>query len=231
MKLTSLSIVIPCFNTESTVKKVVMNAFAIGKQITSNLEIIALDDASVDSTLQILTTCKKQIPVLRIERHSLNMGYGETIKELYSLAKNKWIFSLPSDDQFDADEIVKLLPYTSSSDMILGLRAVRNDRTERKVQSCIYNSLLRTLFGLSLHDINTIRLMKRDILSKIRLSSHTAFVDAELAIRMKHKGMTICEVPILHKIRQDRGGSGGKFVKTILPTIIDMARMKMGNRI
>lgn len=226
MKLRSLSIVIPCYNTDRTVQDVVTSAYTIGKQVSRTVEIITLDDASTDRTPAILLSLKSKIPGVRILTHTVNKGYGETIKSLYQNATGDWIFSLPSDDQFDAGEILKLIPFTGSSDMILGRRVKRNDIAKRRLQSQIYNGLLRFLFGLNLHDANTIRLMKKSVMSALRLQSRSAFVDAELAIRMQEKGFTIREVPVTHKIRADKGGSGGKFFKTILPTIIDMVKMK-----
>lgn len=226
MKLPSLSILIPCYNTQSTVFEVITTAYAVGKQVASSLEIIAIDDASTDKTKEILHTLQKRIPVLKIRTHTSNMGYGETIKELYTNASNIWLFSLPSDNQFDAGEIKKLIPYSNNADMILGLRAVRNDNSSRKIQSSVYNRLLSLLYGLSLRDVNTIRLMKKKVIQSVPLVSHSAFVDAELAIRMKTDGMTVIEVPITHKIRYDKGGSGGKIFKTILPTIVDMIKMR-----
>lgn len=227
MKLRSLTIVIPCYNTASTVQDVVLNAHSVAKRVSSSVEIITLDDASTDSTPAILMSLKSKIPGMRVLSHSANKGYGETIKTLYQKATGEWIFSLPSDDQFDAEEILKLIPYTESSDMILGRRVKRNDIAKRRFQSQIYNGLLRLLFHIELHDANTIRLMKKSVITSLRLQSRSAFVDAELAIKMLRAGLTIREVPVTHKVRVDRGGSGGKFFKTILPTIIDMVKMRL----
>lgn len=228
MKLSSLTIVIPCYNTETTVQDVVLNAHTISKQVSRSVEILTLDDASTDNTPLILLNLKSKIPSLRILTHRANKGYGETIKTLYQKATGDWIFSLPSDDQFDAAELMKLLPYTTSADMILGRRIKRNDIAKRRLQSQIYNVLLRIFFGLNLHDANTIRLMKKSVITALPLVSRSAFVDAELAIRMEQHGYTIREVPVTHKIRADKGGSGGKFFKTILPTMIDMVKMRLG---
>ncbi len=227
MKLRSLTIVIPCYNTASTVQDVVLNAHSVAKRVSSSVEIITLDDASTDSTPAILVSLKSKIPGMRVLSHSVNKGYGETIKTLYQKATGDWIFSLPSDDQFDAAELMKLLPYTTSADMILGRRVKRSDIAKRRLQSQIYNWLLRFLFGMNLHDANTIRLMKKSVITALPLVSRSAFVDAELAIRMQQHGYTMREVPVTHKVRIDKGGSGGKFFKTILPTIIDMVRMKI----
>lgn len=227
MKLASLSIVIPCYNTAATVRDVVQSAYTVAKRVSRSVEIITLDDASTDSTPAILQNLKSHIPGFRIHTHTVNKGYGETIKTLYQKATSEWIFSLPSDDQFDASEILKLLPYTDSSDMILGRRVKRNDVAPRRLQSLIYNGLLRMLFGMNLHDANTIRLMKKSVITALPLVSRSAFVDAELAIGMLKAGYSIQEVPVAHKIRTDKGGSGGKFFKTILPTIVDMLAFRL----
>lgn len=226
MRLPSLSIVIPCYNTQSTLSDVISGAYKVGMHATKNLEILVLDDASSDETPKLLRKLQKKFSTLRILTHTTNKGYGETIKSLYGKAKNEWIFSLPSDDQFNAEELEKLIPYTKNTDMILGLRTKRGDSWKRILQSHIYNALLRLMFDLSLQDANSIRLMKKSVIDRITLSSHTAFVDAQLAILATSHGMTIREVPVIHKVRKDRGGSGGKFFKTILPTILDMLKMR-----
>lgn len=227
MRLSSLSIIIPCYNTQSTLSQVISGAYTVGSHATNTLEILALDDASSDETSKLLLTLQEKIPKLRILTHATNKGYGETIRTLYLQAKNEWIFSLPSDNQFDAEELIKLIPYTKNTDMILGLRATRSDNWKRILQSHMYNALLRMMFGLSLKDANSIRLMKKTVIDSITLNSRTAFVDAQLAILATSQGMKIREVPIVHKVRKDTGGTGGKFFKTIFPTIIDMVKMKL----
>ncbi len=227
MKVSSLSIVIPCYNTQTTVSDVIKQAYTVGRRVSNKLEILALDDASTDGTADILQKLKKHIPVLRILSHATNQGYGITIKTLYTKARYAWIFSLPSDDQFDAKEIETLLQHTREADMILGKREIRNDSPRRKLQSAVYNGLFRLFFNLRLTDINTIRLMKKRIIDSIELRTNSAFVDAELAIRANQQSFRILEIPVVHKSRLDNGGSGGKFFKTILPTIIDMVKMKI----
>jgi len=227
MKLSSVSILIPCYNVALTVDSVVNDAYTTGKKATNHLEIIALDDASRDTTLHQLLSLQKTIPCLRIIRHAINQGYGKTIKELYYAAKNDWLFSLPSDNQFDARELFKLLPLTLRADMILGQRILRKDTERRLIQSKTYNALLNLMFGLSIHDVNTIRLMKRQVIQSVKLFSDSAFVDAELAIRAKRKGFRIVEIPVIHKMRKDSGATGGNFRKTILPTINDMLVMAL----
>ena len=65
--------------------------------------------------------------------------------------------------------------------------------------------------------------MKKDVLAKIKLETSSAFVDAELAVSAKKKGMRIIEVPIAHR-RALAKGSGGSLA-AILPTVADMVKL------
>lgn len=220
--LDSLSIIVPAYNVEDSIEIVLRDAQRVGSRVTKKLEIIVCDDGSRDATGRIL----KNIPVRRIV-HQSNQGYGKTIKELYLAAKNEWIFSLPGDYQFEAKEIDKLLPLTRTHDMILGWRGRRHDPLHRLIQSKIYNTILFLVFGLDLHDANSIRVMKREIIQSVPLRSTTAFVDAELALRAKAKGFRIVEVPVLHRARTQPGATGGKLFTTILPTLYDMLKFRL----
>lgn len=224
MKLSSLSILIPAYNVQGTIEYVMKNADLAGRLAANKLEIIVVDDASADATAQILIKLKKKIRNLTVISHPTNEGYGKTIKELYTRGTHEWLFSLPGDDQFDAAEINKLLPATRKADMILGFRSQRHDPKFRLFQSRTYNTLLQIMFGLTLHDVNTIRLMKKKLVDSVPLESDSAFVDAELAIRAARLGWRIIEIPVTHKKRTHKGATGGKLLKTVLPTIVDLVR-------
>jgi glycosyltransferase involved in cell wall biosynthesis len=223
MKL-SLSVLIPCYNVAGTVESVVRDAYTVADKIADPLEIIVTDDGSTDATNRVLRKLAHEIPHLKMINHNVNQGYGTTIKELYQAGANSWLFTLPGDGQYDAGELTKLLSRTKDADMILGWRASRNDPPFRLFQSWIYNRLLNFLFGIQLHDVNTIRLMKQTVIRTLLLTSNSAFVDAELAIRAKREGFRIVEVPVIHKKRQRKGATGGNFFRTILPAIVDAIR-------
>jgi glycosyltransferase involved in cell wall biosynthesis len=225
MKLSSLSILIPAYNVQGTIKSVVRDAYSVGKKVAETTEIIVIDDGSTDLTNRILRSVTPAVPHMRIINHDVNRGYGYTIKELYITGAYEWLYSLPGDDQFDAGELLKLLPATENADMILGWRKTRNDSLWRLFQSTVYNGLLNMFFGLHLHDVNTIRLMKKSLINSMTLTSGSAFVDAELAIRAKRSGYTVVEIPVTHKERAQKGATGGKIFSTILPTVVDMIRM------
>lgn len=230
MKLSSLSILIPAYKDEATIALVVKRAVQAGRLCAKRFEIVVCNDASPDCLSSVLIRLKRTVPEMRIMTHKKNQGYGGTLKDLYFAGINDWLFTTPGDYQMDPMELRKLLPLSDRADMIIGWRKDRNDTQARKRQSFVYNSLLRFLYGIHLHDINSIRLMKRSIMRERHITSTSAFVDAELTIGAIHDGFTVMEHPIVHRKRITSGASGGK-LSVILPVIIDMFRYKLQNLI
>ena len=224
--LPSLSLVMPCYNDAATIEKAVTEAWEIGRNVAEKFEIVVANDASRDESGFILDKLKKKYKELRVISHTLNLGYGATIAELYYAARFAWLFSIPGDYQIGANELLKLLPEKDHADMILGWRVNRQDPPERLRQSKIYNTLLRWFFGLKLHDVNSVRLMPTHMFRNVRLTSASAFVDAELAIRLSKQGFAILEVPIAHRPDPSslHSNGGGGSLKTILPTVKDLMR-------
>ncbi len=225
MRLSSLSILIPAYNVAPTIASVVLAANDAGQKATDKLEIIVIDDGSTDKTNRILRSLEPKVPHITIMNHDTNQGYGKTIKELYSLGRHDWLFSLPGDGQFDAGELHRLAAHAHRADMIVGTRVYRRDPLIRIIQSRIYNWLLGLFFGLRLTDVNSIRLMKRSMIRAITLSSNSAFVDAELAVRAHDAGFRTVEIPVAHKERKYKGATGGNVLKTVLPTTLEMIRL------
>lgn len=222
--LSSLSFLIPCYNDQTTIERVISEATDVGSRIAKIHEIVVISDGSKDRTGMILTKLGKKVQNLRIITHPINQGYGRTIIELYYAGTKEWLFTIPGDYQVGARELEKLIPFSRSADMILGWRVNRHDPPNRLFASWVYNTLLHMLFGIGLHDSNSVRLMRRSILRDIQLSSTSAFVDAELIIRAIESGFRVREVPIGHRSRQDRKPGGGNNWRTIWETVVEMMR-------
>jgi len=71
----SLSIIIPCFNEEKNILKVLNNLILNIKKYTYNYEIIVIDDFSKDKTYKTVKLFKKKNRIL-LYRNRRNLGYG-----------------------------------------------------------------------------------------------------------------------------------------------------------
>jgi glycosyltransferase involved in cell wall biosynthesis len=221
VRLASLSLIIPAYNDETTVGRLIHDADSVLKEICSDYEIIVVNDGSRDNTLNVIQEAAREIPQVRVINHKVNQGFGPTIRELYYAGTKDLVFSLPGDYQYAPKEILKMARGLEQNDFVIGLRVKRNDPWRRKLQSNVYNLILRSLYAIKHKDVNSIKLFRRIILSNVELKSDTAFVDAELCIRAERAGFKIIEIPIEHLPRLSQGASGGK-LSVIWATFADL---------
>lgn len=223
--LTSLSLVIPAYGDETTIGKLIADCTTLLEKVCPDYEIIVTNDGSRDRTLEIIKSCAEANPRIRVINHEVNKGYGSTIRELYLSATKDLVFSLPGDYQYAPKELLSMKDGLDNYDFVIGLRLHRNDPWRRKLQSKVYNLMLRLIYGHRHEDVNSIKLFRRKILDSIKLLSHSAFVDAELCIRTEKAGFKIIELPIEHLPRLSQGASGGKF-SVIAETFSDLLTMR-----
>ena len=221
LPISSISVVIPAYNDAPTVARLIDDTDCLLNEICTDYEILCINDGSHDNTLTVLEERLMRMKNLRVINHPINHGYGRTIKELYMKGSKDLIFSLPGDYQFAPKELLTMVHGLKAHDFVIGWRVHRNDPPRRKIQSMIYNLMLRIFHGVSFKDVNSIKLFKREILEHITLKSETAFVDAELCIRAHKAGFNLVEIPIQHLPRTTPGASGGK-ISVIARTFADL---------
>lgn len=90
-----ISILVPVFNAEDTLNQALDS---IRSQSGAPIEIICIDDASSDKSLQILKDHLAQDSRLVILRHHQNAGYGASLNDGLAKARGKWIAILEPDD-------------------------------------------------------------------------------------------------------------------------------------
>lgn len=224
LPIQSISVIIPAYNDETTIGRLVQDTDVLLKEISTDYEIVVINDGSKDGTWGVLQDLAKKFTNLRLINHPVNQGFGKTIKELYLAGKKELVFSLPGDYQFAPKELLTMAQGLHKNDFVIGHRVKRNDPPRRKLQSNIYNLMLRIFYGCSYQDVNSIKLFRKEILEHFPLESDTPFIDAELCIRARKAGFKVIEIPIEHLPRLSQGASGGKF-SVIWDTFSDLVKM------
>ncbi len=105
-----VSIIIPTYNSENYIAKALKSVF---NQTYSNFEIILIDDASSDSTVEIASSCNDKRLKIIANKHNRGVSYGRNcgIKQ----AKGQWIALLDSDDWYAPQRLERLLSAAKKS--------------------------------------------------------------------------------------------------------------------
>ncbi len=193
-----LAVVIPVYNEEEAIKKVIDDWKII---LPAKLfDLIIINDGSTDNTKSILLNCKKKIKNL-IVINKTNAGHGKAVCDGYNFAIKKgykYIFQTDSDNQFFASDFKKIWNKKNNSnyDIILGDRFKRNDPFLRVFLSkVVLRLLLKILFGKYVVDPNIpYRLIKTDFMRKFIKLRPEKFIAPNIIMTLQAKKVSFVRV-------------------------------------
>jgi len=218
----SVAISIPAYNDEATIKDVVNDSIAVLSEICDDYEVVVVDDGSTDGTGTVIDGLSQQNRHIRVYHHPGNRGFGGTIKEVFELPKKELIFFIPGDGQIHPREIIKVIGSIKDNDYVLGKRKSRSDSFQRKINSFLYNLVISLVAGKRITDVNSVALLRKESLKGIVLNSRSAFIHAEILLKMLRKGASVTEVEIEHR-KRSHGKAGGNRIPVIISTVRDLA--------
>lgn len=190
-----LLILIPAFNEEKTIKKIIQNVKVFG-------DVLVINDGSKDRTKDIAV--KNDVFVIS---HSLNLGYDQAINSglnFFVKKKYKYVITIDADGQLPA-KYIKLFKkkLKNKINIVCGVRS-RVDRIGEKIflffSKFIWN-LKDPLCGMKGYSFGYV---KKYFKKKILFQS----ISTELLIRGKIRKINISEVKIKNKTRSDESRFG-----------------------
>ncbi len=162
-------------------------------------EVIVVDDGSSDSTLAVgqeFATSHRGVVVLS---HDVNRGYGAAIRSGFQAASKSLLFYTDADQQFDVAELEYFLPMIEDHDLVVGFRVYRYDSVLRSMLSWGYNRLVGLMFRVRVRDVDcAFKLMRREVLEKIRLQSDDFFIDTEIIASARRWNFRIAQKGVRH---------------------------------
>lgn len=221
----SISLFFPVYKDEATVERVAQKALSILPSLCSEYEIIIVDDSSPDRAGEIADELASINERIRVIHHPINLGYGAAIQTGLNACKNDLICMIDGDDEYDVNDIKKLMKVIKHYDLIITFRYKKLYSSKRIIISWAYNVLLRFLFNTRFRDISTgLRLVRRSMIQDIDMISNSPFIGAEITIKALYKGYSIGEVGI-QTFPRDFGKGSSVTRKNIIATIRDMLKV------
>jgi glycosyltransferase involved in cell wall biosynthesis len=197
----SLSVFFPAYNDSGTIASLVIRALQVGSELTSDYEVIVIDDGSQDSTPQILDELAALYPDrVRIVHHPTNRGYGGALRTGFATASKDLVFYTDGDAQYDPGELPLLWDAMSPEiDWVNGYKISRSDPTHRVVIGRVYHHVVKLLFGFTVRDVDCdFRLIRRRVFDVVRLEKNSGVICLEMMKKFHDARFRVAEVPVHH---------------------------------
>ena len=98
-KPAGLSVFFPAYNDSGTIASMVIRAVKAASEVTSDYEVIVVNDGSADATAQIADELAHTYSHVRVIHHPGNMGYGGALQTGFRSATKELIFYTDGDAQ------------------------------------------------------------------------------------------------------------------------------------
>ena len=196
-----LSIVVPVFNEEKTIKTIIESVKGAVKEQGVDGEIIVVNDGSTDGTAAILHS----ITGIVVATFPKNKGKGSAVKEGFRVSTGDYVVIQDSDLEYSPEDYSVLLKpiRDRGADVVFGTRFRGEYQRVLYFWHYLGNAFLTLLSNmftnLNLSDMEVgYKVFSREVVEKIgpRLKSKRFGIEPELTARVAHGRWKIYEVPI-----------------------------------
>lgn len=200
-----LSVVVPCFNEQATIEKIVQ---AILASPVPRKEIIIVDDCSTDRTRELLRNSIAPL-VDKIIYHEKNQGKGAALRTGFAAASGDFVVVQDADLEYDPAEYPLLLQplIQGKADVVYGSRFLTaGPHRVLYYWHSVANGLLTTLSNIftniNLTDMETCyKVFRREIIQAIQIEEDRFGFEPEITAKVAKLRCRIYEVGISYSGR------------------------------
>lgn len=197
-----LSIIIPCFNEEKTIEKVVKDINLYSKKFIINCEIIIVDDGSTDGTFFKIKKLSKKYNHIKIIKHKTNKGFGAAYKTGLKNTSGEFCVLIPGDNEADINDTLRIFSETKNVDVLLPYTINKEVRNfHRRFLSKIFVILLNLIFKTNVKYFNGSVFYRSKVLKKVRIQSEGFLFQSEIILKIIKSGYLYIETPYFLKFR------------------------------
>lgn len=211
------SVLLPVFNEEENLGPLLEEIRAALAPLGEPWEVLVVDDASTDRSLDILQSLRRTHPELRVLRHRLNCGQSAALATGIARARGRCLITLDADRQNDPAELPRMIAaLTDGVAAVLGVRRRREDSFLRRLSSRVANRFRDRITGVPVRDAGCfLRVLRRDALRELPVFNG---MHRFLPTILQYQGFRVLELEVNHRPRvagQSKYGIGNRLWRGI----------------
>jgi glycosyltransferase involved in cell wall biosynthesis len=195
-----VAILIPCFNEEKTVGKVV-NDFS---NALGGAQVIVFDNNSTDNTAAVAQMNGATVV------HATRQGKGNVVKQMFDELQAEIYIMVDGDDTYPASAAAELIAEfrRGGVDMVVGARTSAAEtlsfRRFHRFGNRLVAWLISSLFSIKVTDVMSgYRVLSKEFVKSVPLKSKGFEVETEMTLQAATKDFVIKEVPIQYGHRPE----------------------------
>ena len=223
-----LSIVIPMFNEAENAESTLSQVEEVLASFSGKYEIIAVNDGSLDNTLDVLSRLAGQDKKLKVVSYSKNAGRGMALRKGFKESSGEIIVSIDADLSYSPQyilDLVETLTREPELDLVLASPympggGVKNVPVLRLFVSKLGNRILGLVMPNRIYTSTGIfRAYSKKVLDSLELESDGKEIHLEILSKALALGYRVKEIPAILTNRK-KGKSKFKFRKTALSHLV-----------
>ena len=203
-----LSVVIPCYNEENTLRECVESVLAIADD-TLELELIIVDDCSTDRSYEVAQNLAAELRGIEVLHHDVNRGKGAALRTGIARATGDFVAVQDADREYDPMDLKRLLVplRLGDADVVLGSRFLsfgfhRVLYFWHWVGNHFLTTLSNMLTDLNLTDMETCyKVFRRDVIQTIKIEENRFGFEPEVVAKIAQMRVRIYEMGISYRGR------------------------------
>ena len=195
-----LSVVMPVYNEQATVREVVARVLAVPLEV----ELICVDDGSTDGSREILAKLQPTHPQIRVLLQPKNIGKGAALRRGIQEATGDYVIIQDADLEYDPSDYAALLVplIEGKADVVYGSRFLGSGPHRvlyfwHSVGNSLLTLLSNALTNMNMTDMETCyKVFRREILQSIPIEEDRFGFEPEITVKIAKRHLRVYEVGI-----------------------------------
>ena len=195
----------PVYNERKTLRRIVEDVLAV----PIDVELLCVDDGSMDGSREILVELEKQYSKIRVLLQSSNMGKGAALRRGIQEASGDFVLIQDADLEYDPNEYTELLGplLEDKADVVYGSRFMGSGPHRvlyywHSVGNWVLTTLSNMLTNLNLTDMETCyKVFRREVIQSIPLEEDRFGFEPEVTVKIAKRNLRVYEVGISYSGR------------------------------